>query len=135
MWERRVAREWDSFPRQVLATISKTPTLTYKLRLHFNKGDWETKNNTVISTKAISMDSAIKLIKEHNPQMVYVAKDGQHKAIWTNNGVECSFWFETAETIGKRVDIANKYNLAGVASWRRGFETADVWTEISNKLN
>ena len=67
--------------------------------------------------------------------MIYVETDGQHKAVWSNKGIEYSFWFETAETIGKRVDIANKYNLAGVASWRRGFETADVWAQINDKLN
>ena len=81
------------------------------------------------------METAIKLIKENNPQLIYVEEDGQHKAVWTQNNIECSFWFETAETIGKRVDLANKYKLAGVASWRRGFETADVWTEIDSKLN
>ena len=96
---------------------------------------WESVNNNVVSTKAISMETAIRLIKENNAKLVYVEKDKQHKAYWNDNEKDYSFWFETAETVGKRVDIANKYNLAGIASWRRGFETADVWDEINKELN
>lgn len=119
----------------VLLTLSEVPSEKLVMGMPFYTRYWETVNGKVTKTKAISMESAIKLIKENNPQMIYVETDGQHKAVWSNKGIEYSFWFETAETIGKRVDIANKYNLAGVASWRRGFETADVWAQINDKLN
>ena len=43
-------------------------------------------------------------------------------------------WMENADTIKNRVILSKKYNLAGVASWRRGFETEDVWYEIAKNL-
>jgi len=30
----------------------------------------------------------------------------------------------------KRMELVKKYDLAGVAAWRRGFETPDIWTVI-----
>lgn len=119
----------------VKETLAEIPAEKLVLGMPFYTRYWETMSGNVVSTKAISMETAIKLIKENNAELIYIDKDKQHKAIWYKDNKECSFWFETAETIGKRVDLANKYDLAGVASWRRGFETADVWIEINKKLN
>ena len=32
-------------------------------------------------------------------------------------------------------ELVNKYNLAGVASWRWGFETPESWQVINETLN
>ena len=34
----------------------------------------------------------------------------------------------------KRVELANGYGLAGIAAWRRGFETEDIWEAIDATL-
>ena len=118
----------------IILTLREIPSEKLVLGMPYYTRYWQCKNGKVVSSKAISMETAIKLIKENNAELVYVENDKQHKAVWYQNDTEHSFWFETAETIGKRVDLAKKYNLPGVASWRRGFETADVWDIINLKL-
>ncbi|AJY77101.1 hypothetical protein VN24_24310 [Paenibacillus beijingensis] len=40
------------------------------------------------------------------------------------------FWAETAEMVKARISIAKKYDLAGIAAWRLGYESPDLWTVI-----
>jgi spore germination protein YaaH len=37
-------------------------------------------------------------------------------------------WAETEDTIKARINIAKKFDLAGVAAWRLGYESSDLWT-------
>jgi spore germination protein YaaH len=37
------------------------------------------------------------------------------------------FWLEDKDSVIKRLNLAKKYNLPGIASWRRGLETKDIW--------
>jgi spore germination protein YaaH len=34
-----------------------------------------------------------------------------------------------------RIKLVRDYNLAGVASWRKGFEEAYIWDVIKEELN
>ncbi len=95
---------------------------------------FETKNGKVTSSKAISMQTAYELINSNNVSYTYIEDDGQYKISWQSGGKTCVFWLENTDTIGKRVDIANKYSLAGVASWRRGLEISKIWETIQEKL-
>jgi len=38
---------------------------------------------------------------------------------------------EDENSIRLKVRLANKYDIAGVASWRKGFEKSGVWDVIS----
>ena len=60
--------------------------------------------------------------------------DGQYKISWKSGNKTCIFWLENTDTVLKRVNLANKYNLAGVASWRRGLEISKVWDVIEENL-
>ena len=51
------------------------------------------------------------------------------------DGALNSIWMENAESLKHKVALVGKYDLAGVASWRRGFETQDVWNVIADTLN
>ena len=44
-------------------------------------------------------------------------------------------WLEDVSSMKKRIDIVNKYDLAGVASWRRGFEVPEIWQAIEEGLS
>lgn len=43
-------------------------------------------------------------------------------------------WIEEENSLEGKIELINQYNLAGIASWRRGFETSDVWQTINNKM-
>lgn len=88
---------------------------------------WESKNNTVTSTKAMSMQAAQTLADNNNATVTYSIADGLYIASWQKNSTECKMWLENSQSIDKRKDLARKYGLAGTAAWRLGLETGDVW--------
>ena len=58
----------------------------------------------------------------------------QYKITYVENGVTHVFWMEDANTVKARLDLAKKYDLAGVAAWRLGHEDPSIWqTMIQNK--
>ena len=44
-------------------------------------------------------------------------------------------WLEDARSITAKMQIYRAFDLAGVASWRRGFETPDIWDIIEQNIN
>lgn len=96
---------------------------------------WKTKDGKVVSTKAISMDEAGKLAYENNATYSYSESDGQNIVSWTDGGYLYQMWMENAESINKKASFKEKYALSGIASWRRGFETIDVWGVIDKYIN
>ncbi len=43
-------------------------------------------------------------------------------------------WVENADSIAAKVQLAVKYNLAGVSAWKLGFENSGIWQVISDNL-
>lgn len=50
-----------------------------------------------------------------------------------NDGLK-KIWIEDNSSIEHKLTLINKYNLGGVASWRKGFETSSVWPLIKNTV-
>jgi len=95
---------------------------------------WEIKNGKVTGAKAVSMTEALRQIEENSAIPKYDSKFGLNKYTWEEDKKTKVLWLENAETIRQRVAMAKRYNLAGVASWRRGFETLDVWDAIYSEI-
>ena len=95
---------------------------------------WEIKNSKAVKSYTFSMKDAAHKIEKFNIQPQYDGKYMLNKYQWTDGTKEYVMWMENADTIKNRVALSKKYNLAGVASWRRGFETEDVWNGIKNEL-
>lgn len=85
-------------------------------------------SGALVDNKAIIMKEVPRIVKEYDAKGVYDAASGQIKYTYNKNGYTHVFWAETADTIKARIAIAAKYNLAGVAAWRLGYESADLWT-------
>jgi len=96
---------------------------------------WETKNGKTVSSKALSMAQAVERVDANNATATFDSDHGITKYSWTESGKDYVLWMENAESIKKRAEISNQYGLAGVASWRRGFETQDIWDAIREGLN
>ncbi|MBE7049903.1 MAG: hypothetical protein E7394_03930 [Ruminococcaceae bacterium] len=95
---------------------------------------WEVKNSKAVKSYTFSMKDAINKINLFNIMPEYDGKYMLNKYKWTDGEKEYVMWMENADTIKNRVILSKRYNLAGVASWRRGFETEDVWYGIESEL-
>ncbi len=116
-------------------TLNEVPNDKLILGIPFYMRYFEVSGTKVTSSKAISMQTAYELINSNNVTYTYMESDRQYKISWQKNGKTCVFWLENSDTIADRVNLANKYSLAGIASWRRGLEISKVWSVISENLN
>ena len=60
---------------------------------------------------------------------------GQNYATYeTQDGSTYEIWLEDAQSIAEKVKLVPKYNLAGIAQWKLGFENSSIWQVISDNL-
>lgn len=89
---------------------------------------------TVVTSKALSMEDGEKAIKENNASKVWDEESGQYYAEYKKDGSLYRIWLEDENSIRRKVQLANKYNIAGIASWRKGYEKSAVWNVIDSVL-
>ena len=118
----------------ITLTLSEVENQKLILGMPYYVRCWQIKNGKAVSSEAVSMMTAQKYIEENNVKAEFDAKHSLTKYSWEKDGKSYVLWLENSESIRARVTLAKKYNLAGVASWRRGFETTDIWTTIKNEL-
>lgn len=116
-------------------TLKEVPAEKLLLGVPFYTRLWEEKDGKVVKTSAIGMKTAQEKIKQAGAQIVYDVASGQNYAEWSANGSVYKIWLEDEFSMTARVALIEKYKLAGVASWSKTFETANIWTVINRYLN
>ena len=103
------------------------------LGIPFYSRQWNIKDGKVIKTTAISMENANKQLgnnAEWNEELSQYVVTSETNS----NGVKTITYVEDEKSLEKKLELVEKYNLAGVAAWRRGFETEGVWNVIEEKI-
>ncbi|MGF7186227.1 spore germination protein YaaH [Desulfitispora alkaliphila] len=125
--------------RGLVGVLEQVPSEKVLLGIPFYTRVWQEEKqpdgSISVSSRALSMEAAERLIKENGATVTYDENSGQDYAQWTDGNSTYKVWLENEKSISKRVQLANKYDLAGIASWRRGFERKEIWEIIKNELN
>ncbi|WP_134699861.1 glycosyl hydrolase family 18 protein [Ammoniphilus sp. YIM 78166] len=89
-----------------------------------------------VTSKALTMDTVDKWIKERSLTPVYDEASGQRFVQYLDptDGATYKIWLEDELSMKKRAELVKKYDLAGIASWRRGFEKPGIWKVIDDTL-
>ena len=95
---------------------------------------WKESNGKVTS-KTISMNEVVSIIASKGLNPIWDKDSQQNYVEYEENGSTYKIWIEDANSLEKKVSLVNKYNLAGVGSWRLGFETQNIWDVISKELD
>lgn len=117
----------------IINTLEEVPASKIINGIPFYTRIWETNGADVKST-AVEMAVANDWVKNHNVSLSWDEGTCQNYGEYTSNGTLYQIWMEDAESIRVKLNVMNTYNIAGVAEWRLGYETADIWDEISAYL-
>lgn len=89
----------------------------------------QTGDEVTFTVKGIA--GAQKWIEENNVEMYWQEELGQYYGELTIGDDKYYLWQEDARSIGKKMELVQEYQLAGVAFWRLGFETEAIWDVIN----
>lgn len=82
------------------------------------------------SSVALGIAKAKEWAVENNVELYWQEELGQYYGeLKTEEGTK-KVWMEEERSIGLKMDLIRKYDLAGVACWKLGFEPAELWDEI-----
>ncbi|MGO3751284.1 MAG: glycosyl hydrolase family 18 protein [Peptoniphilaceae bacterium] len=87
-----------------------------------------------LNSNSISMNQVKKIIATNNIKPKWQEGIKQYYAEYKENGKNFKLWIEDVKSLEWKTSLVAKYNLAGVGSWRKGFETEDVWKMINEVL-
>ena len=88
----------------------------------------------IVSSEAISMPQAEEVIKVHNVETYWNKEVHQNYGKYEDGNDVYEIWLEDADSIAEKVQLVPKYQLAGVAAWKLGFEDSSIWKVISKNL-
>lgn len=81
----------------------------------------------------LTMKSANDYLEKYKNKAVWNEEDGQYYVEYTEKGTTTKIWIDNEEALKKKIELIEKYDLAGVAAWRWGYEDGnEVWNVIKN---
>ena len=115
-------------------TVADVPKEKVINALPFYTRIWETGADG-ISSQAVGMEMAQTYVADHQIATRWDEETCQNYGEFQDGDRLCQVWLEDAESIKVKLNIMEKYEIAGVAAWRLGFETADVWDVIGEYMD
>ena len=94
--------------------------------------------NVTVSSSATNLTSGYNRFLDNGAEFQWLPDIGSYYGEYTamENGDEARYrlWLENTRSIGEKMNIFHKYDLAGIACWKRLLETEDVWDMIEQAL-
>lgn len=114
----------------IVQTLEEVPTHKVINALPFYTRVWKTKEDTVTS-EALDMQTAKNFIQNNTLNMVWNPVAAQNYGETQKGDTFYQIWMEDAQSIRAKLEVMDKYKIAGVAAWKLGYETEEIWKEIT----
>ena len=114
-------------------TLAEVPAERVINAMPFYTRLWKTEAGT-LSSEAIGMDAAAEVLTTNNAETYWDNTTSQQYGEYEKDNCAYKIWVENADSIAAKVQLAVKYNLAGVSAWKLGFENSGIWQVISDNL-
>lgn len=88
-----------------------------------------------VSSKAIPIKNVEEILKKYDAVVTWDEKTGQYFATYEKDNSTYKIWIEDTKSIELKIEMAKKYGLKGIASWRKGYEYDKVWEVINTVVD
>lgn len=96
---------------------------------------WTTDKSGGITSSAMGMSEAENYVSEHSMLRSWDDKLKQNYAVLESSGEKTEIWLEDGESISAKMEEITSANAAGVAEWKLGLQSSDIWQVISEYLS
>lgn len=110
-------------------TVNQVPAQKVINAIPFYTRIWETTGDS-ISSQAVGMDMAEEYVRAHSIVLEWDDVTCQNYGEYKSGDTLYQIWLEDEKSIQVKLNIMEKYNIAGVAAWRLGYEKPVIWDEI-----
>ncbi|WP_199884119.1 glycosyl hydrolase family 18 protein [Anaerosinus massiliensis] len=119
----------------VQKTLKDVPAEKLVLGVPFYMREWEENfAGQKTNVKTMTMEMAEQTIQKYQLQPQWLPEKGQYYFEYIENGKKYRVWQEDERSMALKVELVNRYHLAGLAAWRRGFEKQEIWQVIEKGL-
>lgn len=94
---------------------------------------WKTDANGKTTSNVVNMNQIDNKLP-NNVEKVWDENTKQYYVEYEVSGVKYQMWIEDEKSISEKLDLINKYELAGGAFWEKDRETQNIWTLAEEKL-
>lgn len=95
---------------------------------------WQTEG-TKVTDQYITLNNVADYLQRTNIQPDWDEATCQNYAEWESGGVTYQIWVEDAESITVKLNVMKAKNIGGVAVWRLGYGTPEVWDLVAAYAN
>ena len=114
-------------------TLEAVPERKTINALPFYTRIWETGPNG-LDSRALGMSGAADWASSHGLTPVWDESTGLDYAGYETGGILYQVWLENKASIEAKLEVMKTHSLGGVAAWRLGLETPDIWQSIEHYL-
>ena len=118
----------------IAQTVADVPANKVINALPFYTRVWKTKGDTVTS-EAIDMETAHNFIKNNGVNLSWDPGTAQNYGEVEKGNTLYQIWMEDKDSIEAKLAVMRKYNIGGVAAWKLGYETPDIWDMIAKYMD
>ena len=115
-------------------TLKEVPPEQTVIALPFFTRLWKVNENAAPTSSAMGMGEAAAWLSENAANVVWDEETGQNYAEAKGVDGTSEIWIEDAQSISEKMKEVMAAGCAGVAEWKLGLETQDIWQVISDHL-
>ena len=118
----------------IVQTLEDVPANKVINAVPFYTRVWKT-NGDKVTSEALDMETAKNFINNNGLTMSWNAVAGQNYGEIQKGNTLYQIWMEDKDSIEAKLAVMKKYNIGGVAAWKLGYETPDIWDMIATYMN
>lgn len=120
----------DYVERGISDTLEYVPAEKLINGIPFYTRIWKT-TGTEVTSEAVGMRSAAEFVANNNIQSQWLDNECQQYGEIQKGETLYQIWLENYDSVKVKLDVMKTYDLAGVAEWKLGLETPDIWDLIA----